>query len=374
MLTLGILGGGQLGRMMTQAATRLGVDVRILAEKDSGAVAPFANVTVGDWADPLTLRKWAEDCDVVTVESEWAPAARLLEVLPEGTALRPHPDTLHLIRHKGRQNDAIAAAGLPLPPYARCATLDDARAAARDFGFPVMAKKFEGSYDGYGNATCHDDAQLEQAWGHLAAADGLLIEAFVNFEAEVAVQIARRADGESVSFPVCRTIQRDHRCHAVALPAGFSGTVEAEARRIASEAVRVVEGIGLTAVELFLTADGTVLVNELAPRPHNTGHASIDACHTSQFENHVRAVMGWPLGDTTLRVPAACMVNVLGHRDGDATLGGVEQALEVPGASVHLYGKREVRERRKMGHVTVTADTAEEARRRAEQAAARIRL
>jgi 5-(carboxyamino)imidazole ribonucleotide synthase len=153
-----------------------------------------------------------------------------------------------------------------------------------------------------------------------------------------------------------------------------TGAAEAEARRVALASVEAVGGVGLVAVELFLLADGRVLANELAPRPHNTGHYSIEACHTSQFENHVRAVMGWPLGDPGLRVQAACMVNVLGHTSGRAAPRGVEEALAVPGAAVHLYGKAESRPRRKMGHVTVTSGDAETARTRAEEAASLIRL
>jgi len=360
--------------MTALAAVRMGVRVKLLTPKASGSEAAFADVTVADWTDPAVLRAWAEGCDAVTVESEWAPADRLAEVLPEGTALWPRPETLRLVRHKGRQKEALDAAGLPLPPFALCATLDDARAAAARFGYPVVLKRYEGSYDGYGNATCRDEAALADAWPDLAAEDGALVEAWVPFEQELAVQVARRADGATAVYPVAHTEQREHRCHAVVLPAGLPAAVDAEARRVGLAAVEAVGGVGLVAAELFQLPDGRVLVNELAPRPHNTGHYSIEACHTSQFENHVRAVLGWPLGDPGLRVPAACMVNVLGHTDGPAIVRGLEGALAVAGAAVHLYGKATVRPRRKMGHVTVTADDAEAARARAEHAASLIRL
>ena len=370
-MTLGILGGGQLGRMTAQAALRLGLDVRILTDAASGPEGAFAHVTVADWTDPDTLAAWADGCDGVTAESEWAPVDRL--PARAGLAVWPTPDTLRTVRHKGRQRDALAEAGLAQPPYRRCPTLDAARAARHAFG-AVVAKRYQGSYDGYGNATCHTDADLDAAWDGLAADDGLLIEGFVDFQAELAVQVVRGADGDTEVYPVCRSEQRDHRCHAVEVPSGIAGDVEMEAQRVAVRAVEAIGMVGVATAELFLTADGGVLVNELAPRPHNSGHYTIEASHTSQFENHVRAVCGLALGEPGLRVPAACMVNVLGDRQGDAAPHVAEALADVPEASVHVYGKRAVRPRRKMGHVTVTAPTVQAARSRAETAASRVRF
>ncbi|HEX8387080.1 MAG TPA: ATP-grasp domain-containing protein, partial [Rubricoccaceae bacterium] len=231
--------------------------------------------------------------------------------------------------------------------------------------------RFEGSYDGYGNATCRTPADLRGAWERLAGPDGLLVEAFVPFEGEGAVTVARSPGGETAVYPTVRSEHRDHRLHAATLPAGLPDGVEAEAKRVALAAVEALGAVGVATVELFLLTD-RVLVNEVAPRPHNTAHGTIEACHTSQFENHVRAVLGYPLGDPGLRVPAACTVNVLGSAVG--TPGAhLVAALSGPGASVHLYGKSESRPARKMGHVTATAATPAEARRRAEDAAGRLR-
>ena len=389
-MTLGILGGGQLGRMTALAALRLGLDVRILADRASGPARPFAGTTVGDWTDPSVLRGWAEGCDAVTVESEWAPADRLRDVLPEGVALWPSPDTLRVVRHKGRQRDRLAERGLPQPDHARAESLDALAAAAQRLGLPVVVKRFEGSYDGYGNATCRRPEDLGAAWEALAADDGLLVEAFVPFEAELAVQVARRADGETVVYPAVRSEHRDHRLHAATVPAGLAAAVEADAQRVARAAVEAVGAVGVVTVELFLLpgadasatgagapagdgATGRILVNEIAPRPHNTGHLWTEAGHTSQYENHVRAVLGLPLGDPGLRVPAACLVNVLGQRDGPARP-RLDDALAVGGATLHLYGKPDVRPDRKMGHVVATAPDAATARDRAERAASLVRL
>ena len=382
-MTLGILGGGQLGRMTALAALRLGLDVRILTDRASGPARPFAGTTVADWTDPFVLRDWADGCDAVTVESEWAPADRLLDVLPDGTALWPSPDTLHVVRHKGRQRDRLAERGLPQPDYARARTRDELGAVAARFRLPVVAKRFEGSYDGYGNATCRQPDDLRAAWDALAADDGVLVEALVPFEAELAVQVARRADGERVVYPVVRSEHRDHQLHAATVPAELAPEVEAEAQRVAQAAVEAVGAVGVVTVELFLLpagdarggdgVAGSILVNEIAPRPHNTGHIWTEAGHTSQYENHVRAVLGLPLGAPGLRVPTACLVNVIGQREGDVRP-RLHGALAVEGATLHLYGKPDVRPSRKMGHVVATAPDAATARARAERAATLVRL
>ena len=371
-MTLGILGAGQLGRMTALAAIRLGIDVRMLATRRDGPEAPFEAITIGDWEDADVLARWAGGCDAVTVESEWAPADRLCAACPT-LPVWPSTETLVTVRHKGRQRTALAAAGVPQPDHVAASTLDAALEAARGFGYPVVAKRFEGSYDGYGNATCRSDGDLHDAWQALAADDGLLVEAFVPFLAEGAVTVARRADGTSVDYPLVRSEHRDHRLHAATVPSGFAPDVLAEARRVGLDAIQAVGAVGVATAEVFVLPDGRVLLNEIAPRPHNTAHLTIDAHHTSQFENHVRAVLGLPLGDAGLRVPAACLVNVLGAHDGPAQP-DLSEALAVPGASVHLYGKTTVRTARKMGHVTATAETVDDARTLAEAAAAAIRF
>lgn len=371
---IGILGGGQLGRMSALAAIRMGVHVRTLSPSPSGPVAPLGDAVVGDWTDPDVMEAFVRTCDVITVESEWAPAELAESVAPDHVRVWPSASTLRLIRHKGTQKSVLADNGIPVPAFRECATIEAAREAIGEFGYPVLAKRFEGSYDGYGNATIRTEEDLTEAWTELAAEDGLLIEQFVDFVRELAVMVARSASGQTVVYPVVDTEQRDHRCHAVTAPAHISDRVSDAAQAMAIACADAVSIVGLLGVELFELHDGTVLVNELAPRPHNTGHYSIEACHTSQFENHVRAVLDWPLGNPDLQVPAAVMINVLGHRAGTVTTDGLAQALRVPGAAVHIYGKQESRPKRKMGHVTVTASTTIEARERAERAASHIQI
>jgi len=371
---IGILGGGQLGRMSALAAIRMGIHVRTLSPSPSGPVGPLGDAVVGDWNDPDVMEAFVRTCDVITVESEWAPAELAESVAPDNVAVWPSGSTLRFIRHKGTQKSVLAAGGIPVPSFRPCATIEEARDAIGEFGYPVLAKRYEGSYDGYGNATIRSEDDLTAAWTELAANDGLLIEQFVDFVRELAVMVARSASGETVVYPVVDTEQQDHRCHAVTVPAQISDRVANAAHTMAIACADAVSVVGLLGVELFELPDGSVLVNELAPRPHNTGHYTIEACHTSQFENHIRAVLDWPLGNPDLQVPAAVMINVLGHRAGTVTTDGMDQALRVPGAAVHIYGKQESRPKRKMGHVTVTASSTTEARERAERAASHIRI
>ena len=373
--TIGILGGGQLGKMMAAEAVRMGVDARLLSPKQAGPMQSYAGAQVGEWTDPDVLRPFTADCDVVTVESEWAPAAAAAEVLPDDTALWPSTNTLSLIKDKGVQKQHLADAGCPVPAFACCETLDEALDAAEELGYPVVLKQYRGAYDGYGNATAASKDELREAWPDLATEDGAMVEAFADFARELAVQVARRPGGNQVVYPVAYTEQRDHRCHAVEVPADIDGEIANKAWHIAQKSVDAVEGVGLIAVELFEMPDGRVLVNELAPRPHNTGHYSIEGAATSQFENHVRAVLDWPLGDPSLRTPVAVMVNVLGRREGTPPqTTGLPRALDTEGVTPHIYGKPDVRPGRKMGHVTALGADRADTRKRAEMAASAIEL
>ncbi|MEM8484553.1 MAG: 5-(carboxyamino)imidazole ribonucleotide synthase [Bacteroidota bacterium] len=371
---LGIMGGGQLGRMLAIAAIPMGIKVRFLSPTADGPMQGLGEHVVGDWKDPGVLKAFAAGCTAITVESEWAPAEHLLNVLPQETGLWPHPDTLKLIRNKGTQKKTLQAAGLPVPAFSCCSTLEEAKREAADFGYPVLLKRYLGSYDGYGNATVKNPEELEAAWPELADETGLMVEAWVPFVRELSVLIARRPGGEHVVYPVAFTEQKDHRCHAVVVPASISDATAARATAIGLQAVEAVQGVGITAVELFELADGTVLINELAPRPHNTGHYSIEGCYASQFENHVRAVLDLPLGSPALRQPVAVMINVLGHREADPATAGFPEALAMPGMAIHIYGKTSVRPKRKMGHVTATGKDARTVRELAEKAAALIQL
>lgn len=372
--TIGILGGGQLGRMTALAAIRMGMHIKTLSPTPAGPVAHLGEAVVGDWNDEEVMRAFVHGCDVITVESEWAPA-EVAETVSGGTVpVWPSSRTLLTIRHKGRQKDALRQAGIPMGTYARCATLADALAALDAFGGKAVAKRYEGSYDGYGNATVTSRNDLEAAWKDLADNDGLLMEAFVPFVRELAVMVARRPSGDTEVYPVVETEQKDHRCHAVIAPARIEEATRKAARRAALQAAEAVDLVGMLGVELFELEDGSVLLNELAPRPHNTGHYTIEACHASQFENHARSILDLPLGSPEMRVPVAVMINVLGRRAGTVRTDGYAEALGHTDVGIHLYGKEEARPKRKMGHVTATGADPSSVRLRAEEAAEAIHL
>ena len=372
--TIGILGGGQLGRMTALAAMRMGMHVKTLSPSPAGPVASLGESVVGDWTDEAVMQSFLQGCDVVTVESEWAPAEVAERAGKGKIPVWPSSKTLLTIRHKGRQKDAVGTAGIPVGAYLACETLEDATAALKAFSGKAVAKKFEGSYDGYGNATVTSIEELQQAWKDLAAEDGLLMEAFVPFVRELAVMVARRPSGDTEVYPVVETEQKDHRCHAVMAPARISSATYEAARKAALAAAEAVDLVGMLGVEFFELEDGAILFNEMAPRPHNTGHYTIEACYASQFENHARSILDLPLGSSEMRMPAAVMINVLGHRAGSVRTDGYSDALHSSQASIHLYGKAEARPKRKMGHVTVTGDNLDLLRAEAEKAADAIHL
>lgn len=376
---IGILGGGQLGRMTAEAARDLGVEITILEREGNspaGQIVGPAHELVGDWRDPATREQLAARVDLITLESEFVAADALQWFVDRGTPVYPGPETLRTIQDKLRQKEALAQAGLPVPRFRPVQSEADLHAAARELGWPLLLKARRLGYDGHGNATVDGPDGAAGAIAALVPAerrsDGpldLYAENFVPFAGEIAVMVARSRDGSVAVYPVVDTVQRNHICHEVVAPARVPAAVAERAREIAVAAVTAVDAVGVVGVELFWLADGTVLANELAPRPHNSGHYSIEACRTSQFANHLRGVLGLPLGPVDLVAPGAAMVNLLGTRAALAQPAGVEQAKAIDRAFLHLYGKRDVRPGRKMGHVTALGDSPEEVLATARRAA-----
>ncbi len=371
-----ILGGGQLARMTAEAAARLGLEVAILErEPGSPAARMAARALVGAWDDREALLALAEDALVVTLENEFVDAEGLAWLAKQGVAIFPTARTLALIQDKLEQKRFMAAAGVLVPAFRAVEGAEDVERAGQEWSWPVVLKARRNGYDGYGNATLRGPEEIVPALERLGWPErGLLVERWVPFERELAVMVARGQGGECAVYPVVETVQRNHICHVVRAPASVAGEVAARAASVARHAVEAIGGIGVFGVELFLTAEGDVIYNEIAPRPHNSGHYTIEGCHTSQFENHLRAVLGLPLGDTSLVAPAAVMVNLLGMRTGPARAEGLATALAVPGAHIHVYGKTASRVGRKMGHVTALGDTLAQAEERARRAAEAIVL
>ncbi|KAJ3009420.1 phosphoribosylaminoimidazole carboxylase ade2 [Thoreauomyces humboldtii] len=366
--TLGILGGGQLGRMMVEAANRLGVKVLILDAENNPATDLCATTpghVVGNFRDPASIDVLAQRCDVLTVEIEHVDADALEEAgRKHACQVHPSADLVRVIQDKFVQKCRLEESNIPLAPYVDLEPGSEAegiRAAA--FGFPVMLKTKTMAYDGRGNRVVKTEADVADAvaslgGGAVKGGPAVYLEKMVPFVKEVAVMVARSRDGEIVSYPCVETIQKDNICHVAIAPARIDGDIQRRARKIAEDAIAGLKGVGIFGVEMFLLDSGELLLNEIAPRPHNSGHYATEACHTSQFEQHLRCVLGLPLGSPDLKVPVAGMVNVLGVAQGmEATLAPCTRSLAVPGATVHMYGKKESRAGRKMGHITVVAQT-----------------
>jgi 5-(carboxyamino)imidazole ribonucleotide synthase len=363
--------------MTALAGLQLGCDVVVLERNNYSPAANLASHSiVGDWDNPEALLKLASQVDVVTLENEFVDAGSLRALEAAGYPLYPTARSIALVQDKLVQKQTLAAAGLPVPRFQAVASVAELDQAGAKLGWPLLLKARRNAYDGRGNATLRSTADVAAAWKKLGGDAGreLFVEEFCDFATELAVIVTRGRDGASVSYPVVETVQRDHVCHVVNAPAPVPPEVAARAATVAQRAAAAVGAAGSFGVEMFLTRAGEIVVNELAPRVHNSGHYTIEACLCSQFENHVRAVLGWPLGSTAMVAPAAVMVNLLGATKAAGRPHGLERALAVPGAHVHIYGKAMSGAGRKMGHVTALGATIEEALATAQHAAAEIRF
>jgi 5-(carboxyamino)imidazole ribonucleotide synthase len=357
--TLGVLGGGQLGRMFAIAARRLGYRVHVFSPEADAPAAPVADrVFVAPYEDLGAVREFARSVDVVTFEFENVPSATS-DACAEVVPVRPAGRVLHITQQRLREKGFLRDHGFPVTPFRAIHSLADLESATRDLGLPGVLKTASFGYDGKGQRTLRSASEVPEAFAGLKGAEGIY-EAFVDFIQEVSVVGARTLDGRFEAFPVFENVHAHHILDVTVCPARIAPALEAAARELSRGILDALEVVGLLTVELFVARDGRLIVNELAPRTHNSGHLTLDACVTCQFEQQVRAVCGLPLGSTELTVPAAAMANLLGDvwRAGEPRW---ERALANPRMKLHLYGKANPRPGRKMGHITVTAATPEAA-------------
>lgn len=371
-VTLGILGGGQLAKMLASAAYRLGLNVAVI---ENHSDSPAGDMTKADyyrgWDNSEDLARFIEKSDIITLENEFI-SPDILEYIEKYRTVYPSSKTMRLVQDKLIQKETFQNAGLPLPKYQNIETLEQAHNFGDTYGFPFVIKARKYGYDGYGNATVFNKESVTEAWNRFNSSGTirpLMAESFVDFTKELAVIVARNKSGQKEVYPCVETIQYRHICHEVIAPAEVDENIKKEARQIALKSVEAIDGIGVFGVEMFLCANGEVLLNEIAPRPHNSGHYTIEACQTSQFENSIRAVCDLPLGSSNMIVPAACMVNLLGQKDCDGTPADVRELLGHANIWLHLYNKKKSRVGRKMGHINAVGNTQNEAITRARSAA-----
>lgn len=356
--TLGVLGGGQLGRMFAIAARRLGYRIHIFCPEADSPAAPVADRTfVAPYEDLDPVRAFARTVDVVTFEFENVPSATS-DACSEVVPVRPAGRVLHITQQRLREKGFLRDHGFPVTPFRAIHSLEDLVSATRELGLPGVLKTASFGYDGKGQRTLRSATELSEAFTGLGGTEGIY-EAFVDFAQEVSVVGARTVEGQFAAFPVFENVHAHHILDVTVSPARITPELEGAARELSRGILEALDVVGLLTVELFVTRDGRLIVNELAPRTHNSGHLTLDACVTCQFEQQVRAVCGLPLGSTELKQPAA-MANLLG----DVWNGGPprwDQALSNPRLKLHLYGKASPRPGRKMGHITATADSPEAA-------------
>ena len=356
--TIGLMGSGQLGRMFAVAARRMGYRVHVFSPEKDTPAGQFADREVsGAYEDESAVRGFAKDLDLLTFEFENIPL-QTVDWCAAECDVRPAGSILHTAQNRLREKDFLSRAGIPVGPYRAVRSAAELSAAIGAIKTPAILKSAAFGYDGKGQRFLEHPLETEKVWRERSG-DELILEAAIDFEKELSVIVARWPDGSMATFPVCENMHRNHILDVTVVPARVSAAVEKSAADLARTIAAKMELVGLLAVEMFLQRDGTLLVNELAPRPHNSGHWTIEGCATSQFEQHVRAVCGLPLGSTQLVSPSA-MANLLG----DLWEGGEPNwpaALTVQGVRLHLYGKHHPRPRRKMGHLTALASTAEAA-------------
>ena len=362
---LGVLGGGQLGAMFAVAAHRMGYRVAVITDTHECPAARHADrLYVGSYDDPVFLAEAAEGLAVVTFEFENVPAAAG-EALKAAVPVRPHPEVLFITQSREREKAFLVERGIPCGRHAVVRTEEDLQQAVKNIGLPAVLKTAAFGYDGKGQRMLKEMADIHDAWVSLGELPCVL-EEWIDFQCELSVVAARGLDGAVVAFPAIRNEHANHILDVSSCPAELPAEVLGEAEHLAATVLSELGVVGVACVEFFLAKDNRLLVNEIAPRTHNSGHLTIEACPTSQFEQQVRAICGLPLGETVSLAPAA-MANLLGDcwQSGEPMW---ERVFAVPGAGLHLYGKAEPRPGRKMGHITVTANTTDEAKALVRQA------
>ncbi|RFC45473.1 MAG: 5-(carboxyamino)imidazole ribonucleotide synthase [Verrucomicrobia bacterium] len=367
--TIGVMGSGQLGRMLALAARRMGYRIHTFSPEKDTPTGQVADLEISAaYGDESAVRAFARGVDVLTFEFENVPV-QSVGWAAEHCVVRPSGRVLHVCQHRLREKEFLKEAGLPLPEFELVESLADLRAAVGRLGMPSVLKTAAFGYDGKGQRKLTKESDLSEVWSGFGGQSAVL-EAWVPFEREISVLVARSAAGEIAAYPVCENVHANHVLDFTLVPARISGEEAHLALELAQRAAEALDLVGLLAVEMFLLSDGRVLINELAPRPHNSGHFSFDACVTSQFEQQLRAVCGLPLGATDLMRPAA-MANLLG----DLWAGGEPDwaaAAALPSVKIHLYGKAEARPGRKMGHLVALGRSLEEAAEQVREARRRL--
>lgn len=372
---VGIIGGGQLGKMIAHEARRMSFSIVILDPTDGCPASGIADKQiVADFKDEDAIMKLADESDVITYEIELASSSALKRLESSNYPVRPAPETLRIIQNKYRQKSFLKEHGVPVPQFGLVRSERELLELCIKFGFPTILKACEDSYDGRGNYVIRSKRDVAEAYEYFRGRE-VMVEAFVPFTKEISIMVARNPAGQIESFPVAENIHKDSILDTTIVPARVNARIELKAKRLAEKAMGVLQGAGIFGIEMFVTTGGEVLLNEIAPRPHNSGHYANEACSISQFEQHLRAILNLPLEKPRLLSPAA-MINILGPLgwEGPYSVEGLNNLASIPGVKLYVYGKLTSKPQRKLGHITATAKTAQQAVSRAKMARKAIRI
>ena len=364
-ITLGIIGGGQLGKMMGLEARRMSINLAYLDPEINCPASTISDqMIVSDFKDEEAIIELAKKSDVLTYEIELANSSVLKGLESRGYVVHPASQVLYTIQNKIRQKKFLRDNRIPVPDFEEVISIEQAKKICKEFCYPLVLKACEDSYDGRGNFLIKSPSDVENGIQYFKGRR-CMIEKFIHFSKEISVMVARNFQGQIVSFPVVQNIHINNILDTTIAPAAINRAVESEAKLIAEKVVQSLRGVGVFGIEMFLECN-ELLINEIAPRPHNSGHYSIEACSISQFEEHIRAILGLPLIKPRLMTPAV-MKNILGIPNyvGTYSFKGIDKALSIPGLKLHFYGKKFTKPQRKLGHFTITAEKIEEALSRA---------
>lgn len=365
-ITIGIIGGGQLGKMLAQEAKRMSFKIVILDPSNDCPASTICNkLIIGNFKDEEKIYELARDSDIITYEIELANSTALRNLELKKYPIYPSPKTLQIIQNKFRQKTFLKENKIPVTNFCKIESKQDLISFIKNFGFPIVIKASEDSYDGRGNFLISSEKQIDKGFSYFLNKEKF-VEQFVNFTNEISVLVARNKSGQTMSFPVAENIHHDNILDTTIVPARISNKVKLNARKIAEKIASHMNGVGIFGIEMFVTNNNEVLINEIAPRPHNSGHYTIEACSVSQFEQHIRAILNFPLATPELIRPVV-MKNILGPPNlcGNYMIRGLKNFFSIPGVKLHMYGKKITMPKRKLGHIIATGSSIETALQRA---------
>lgn len=370
--TVGIIGGGQLGKMIGLEAKRMSMNIAILDPDPNCPASSIADeLIIDDFKNESSIRKLAEVSDVLTYEIELTNSSILEDLVSQNYEVHPSPQTLKIIQNKFRQKQFLLDNGIPVARFEHVESLEQIQRKCNEFGYPVVLKACEDSYDGRGNYIVKSSEDIET--GVRLFKRDCMIEEFINFSKEVSIMVARNISGQIQSFPVAENMHNRNILNTTIVPARISELAASKVRELAEKTIENLKGAGIFGIEMFVLKDDSILVNEIAPRPHNSGHYSIEACSISQFEQHIRAIVGLPISKPRLLSPAV-MINILGNDtfSGVYSLANIKKIMNISGLKLHLYGKKITKPQRKLGHMTITDICLERALSKAKLASSMI--